>query len=111
MSRERRHTPRVRIHGTIVADPRRSGHAVPVHDLSLNGFAIQSPEFFEPGTLCQCEFRPNHGPKTTLLAQVARADRAHDGPEFVIGFRFSMIEPDFRERVSRLVGTLGSATH
>ena len=109
--RERRRAPRVRVGSTLGVVLRRPGPPVPVRDVSLVGFAVESAGPVQPGTLHQCELMPVTGPSEILLAQAVRSDRVPGTSHFVTGFQFSTIEPDSRLRISRLIDVVTGAGH
>jgi c-di-GMP-binding flagellar brake protein YcgR len=104
--RDRRQSPRIRVQGQLRADLRESHQSAPVRDLSAGGFAIESADRFEPGTLHHCDFQPSHGQPVALLVQVVRSDITPGEGTYVTGFRFSMIEADCRQRVNQLVDSV-----
>lgn len=108
VSRERRQSPRVRVLGQLRAALREFQSSAPVRDLSASGFAIESAQRFEPGTLHHCDFQPNHGLPVGLLVQVVRSDITPGEQTYVTGFRFSMIEADGRQRVDQLIDSVAA---
>jgi hypothetical protein len=103
---ERRRSPRMRVPTVLHVDIRRAGGPLPVHDVNVSGFAVESDALFEPGTLHRCAFMPLHAEPVTLLAQVVRSGLTHGTSRFVTSFRFSMIEPDSSECVKRLIDSV-----
>lgn len=101
--RERRLAPRIRASSVLRIDLRRSGEPVPVQDVSLSGFAIESPSPIEPGTLHYSSLIPRLGAPITVLSQVVRSDRAPGTSHYVVGFRFSMMEVGARREVNRVI--------
>ena len=102
-SRDRRLSPRIRASAVLLIDLRRSGQPVPVQDVSVSGFAIESPAPIEPGTMHRSTLIPKQGEPVTVLAQAVRSDRAPGTSHYVVGFRFSMMEVSVRQQVNQVI--------
>ncbi|HUF47583.1 MAG TPA: PilZ domain-containing protein [Vicinamibacterales bacterium] len=100
---DRRESPRLTCRGLLTADLQRAGDHRTVRDVSLSGFAVETPTQFEADTLHHCALHPDDGRPVALLVQVARSDRSHDDGHFVTGFKFSLFEEDGRERLNELM--------
>src|SRR5438477_4286764 len=107
--RERRTSPRVNVRDRVKAEAVDLAQDVIIHDMSLGGFLIESPEAFPVGALHQFRVAANDGSWTTMLTATCVNSRPWQGetdsPSYLTGFAF--VEPqglDAQQRLQALVG-------
>ena len=92
--RDRRRFLRIRVFEDVQGRIMPLDDAFRVHDISLGGFAVESPLGFMPGSEHQFEFTLPGGRQTVLSATAVhclRINRPDDEPVYFAGFAFNRV--------------------
>ena len=107
--KDRRLFPRIRVftelHGRVMS---LEEHTI-VYDISLGGFALQSPVGFEPGSGHQFEFTTPDGQQAVLQAtsiHCMRINRPDSDALYFAGFAFDRTRAADRRAIDMLVASL-----
>lgn len=85
--------------------------ALRVHDISLGGFAVDTPIGFTPGAEHQFEFTMPDGTLIVLSATVVhcmRINRPDDEPLYFGGFAFNRVRVEDRKAIEELVSAIAN---
>lgn len=110
---DRRHFPRIRVYGSVEGRIEPLDDVLVVHDISLGGFAVESPLGFMTGSDHQFEFTLPTGKRVRLTAidvHCVRLNVAGSAPHYFAGFAFDRVRlkdqrviRDFMEAALRAV--------
>ena len=91
---DRRRFPRMRVSGSVEGRIEPLDDVLVVHDISLGGFAVESPMGFMTGSDHQFEFMLPTGERLRLTAtdvHCVRLDVAGSAPHYFAGFAFDRV--------------------
>jgi c-di-GMP-binding flagellar brake protein YcgR len=109
---ERRRFPRIRVFQELQSRVVPLEDEFRVHDISLGGFAVESPIGFTPGTEHQFEFTMTDGRQAVLRATSVHCLRINLGdqsPTYFAGFAFERIHAEDLQAIEELVNALTGA--
>ena len=113
-SRDRRRFVRVRVFEDLQGRIMPLDDAFRVHDISLGGFAVESPLGFMPGSEHEFEFSMPGGRQAVLSATAIhcmRINRVDDEPVYFAGFAFNRMRKDAQQEIEHLVNAIAAVSH
>jgi c-di-GMP-binding flagellar brake protein YcgR len=112
-SEERRRFVRIRVFEDLQGRVMPLDDGFRVHDISLGGFAVESPLGFMPGSDHQFEFTMPDGRQTILWATAIhclRINRPDDEPVYFAGFAFDRVRKDAQHSIENLVNAIAAVS-
>jgi c-di-GMP-binding flagellar brake protein YcgR len=112
-SSDRRRFVRIRVFEDLQGRVMPLDDAFRVHDISLGGFAVESPLGFMPGSEHQFEFTMPDGRQTVLWATAVhcmRINRTDDEPLYFAGFAFNRLRKGAQQGIENLVNAIAAVT-
>jgi c-di-GMP-binding flagellar brake protein YcgR len=109
---ERRQFPRIRVFQELQSRVMPIEDEFRVHDISLGGFAVESPIGFVPGTDHQFEFTMIDGRQAVLHAtnvHCLRINRGDQSPTYFAGFAFERVHAEDRQAIEDFVNAVTNA--
>jgi c-di-GMP-binding flagellar brake protein YcgR len=104
---DRRRFPRIRVYGSIAGRVEPLDDVLVVHDISLGGFAVESPLGFMAGSDHRFEFALPTGERLRLSAtdvHCVRLNVAGSSPHYFAGFAFDRVRGKDQRAIRDFVG-------